>query len=138
MRELRLILLVENDPVQAKVVERAFETLEVKCLCIHFADGKEALVHLQHQNGEKPWLILLSLDLPGITGVEFLEAVKSDEMLKTIPVVLLAASSHQDDIVRSFELGASGYVIKTSEHDALLETIRTIVQYWSLCERPVI
>ncbi|MHC4145357.1 MAG: response regulator, partial [Planctomycetota bacterium] len=55
-----------------------------------------------------------------------------------IPVVLLTASSHQDDITRSFELGAAGYMIKTSEHEGLLETIRTIVQYWSFCERPVV
>lgn len=138
MRELRPILLVENDPVQAKAVERAFEALKVMCPCVHSTDGKEALVHLRHENEEKPWLILLSLDLPGMTGVEFLEAVKSDEVLKTIPVVLLTTSSHQDDITQSFELGAAGYLIKTSEYEELLETIRTIAQYWSLCERPVI
>ena len=138
MKELRPILLVENDPVQAKAVERAFEALGVRSLCVHSTDGKEALVHLRHHNGEKPWLILLRLNLPGMTSVEFLEAVKSDKVLKTIPVVLLTASSHQDDITRSFELGAAGYMIKTSEYEGLLETIRTIVQYWSLCERPVI
>ena len=138
MRESRPILLVENDPVQAKAVERAFEVLGVRSPCVHSTDCKEALVHLRHQNGEKPWLILLSLDLPGMRGVEFLEAVKSDEVLKTIPIILLNTSSHQDDIAQSFELGAAGYMIKTSEYEGLLETIRTIVQYWSLCERPVI
>ncbi|MHC4226736.1 MAG: response regulator [Planctomycetota bacterium] len=138
MKESRPILLVENDPVQAKAVERAFEALEVRCPYVHSTDGEEALVHLRHKKGEKPWLILLSLDLPGMTGVEFLEVVKSDEVLKMIPVVLLTASSHQDDITRSFELGAAGYMIKTSEHEGLLETIRTIVQYWSFCERPVV
>lgn len=138
MKDSRPILLVENDPVQAKTVERAFEALNVRIPCIHFTDGNDALVHLRHQNREKPWLILLNLDLPGITGVEFLEAVKSDETLKTIPVVLLTASSQQDDIARSFELGAAGYMIKTSEYEGLLETIKTIAQYWNLCERPVI
>ena len=138
MKESRPILLVENDPVQAKAVERAFEVLGVRSPCVHSTDGKEALVHLQHQNGEKPWLILLSLDLPGMTGVEFLEVVKSDEVLKTIPVVLLTASSHQNDITQSFELGAAGYMIKTSEYEGLLETLRTIAQYWSLCKRPAI
>ena len=138
MKESRPILLVENDPVQAKTVERAFEALKVRNPCIHFTDGNDALVHLRHQNREKPWLILLSLDLSGITGVEFLEAIKSDEALKTIPVVLLTASSQQDDIARSFELGAAGYMIKTSEYEELLETLKTIAQYWNLCERPVI
>ena len=138
MKESRPILLVENDVVQAKAVERAFKALEVRCPCIHSTGGKEALVHLRQQNGEKPWLILLSLDLPGITGVEFLEAVKSDKALKIIPVVLLTASSHQDDIIRSFELGAAGYMVKTTEYEGLLETIRTIAQYWDLCESPVI
>ena len=138
MRESKPILLVENDPVQAKAVERAFEALEVRCPCVHSTGGKEALVQLRRQNREKPWLILLSLDLQGMTGVEFLEAVKSDERLKTIPVVLLTESSHKDDITKSFELGAAGYMIKNAEYEGLLETIRTIVQYWRLCERPVI
>ena len=138
MRESKPILLVENDPVQAKAVERAFEALEVRCPCVHSTGGKEALVHLRQQNREKPWLILLSLDLKGMTGVEFLEAVKSDERLKTIPVVLLTESSHKDDITKSFELGAAGYMIKNAENEGLLETIRTIVQYWRLCEKPVI
>jgi len=138
MKESRPILLVENDHVQAKAVERAFGALEIRSPCVHFTDGDDALVHLRHQNGEKPWLILLNLDLPGMTGAEFLETVKSDEALKTIPVVLLTASSHQNDITRSFELGAAGYMIKTSEYEGLLETIKTIAQYWNLCERPVI
>lgn len=138
MKESRPILLVENDPVQAKAVERAFGAHGVRSSCVNFADGNDALVHLRHQNGEKPWLILLNLDLPGMTGVEFLEAVKSDEVLKTIPVVLLTASSHQDDIARSFELGAAGYMIKIPEYEGLLETVKTIAQYWNLCEKPVI
>ena len=138
MKDSRPILLVENDPVQAKAVECAFDALEVRSPCVHFEDSNGALAHLRHQNGEKPRLILLSLDLPGITGAEFLEAVKSDKVLKTIPVVLLTTSSHQDDIARSFELGAAGYMIKTSEYKGLLETIKTIAQYWNLCESPVI
>jgi two-component system response regulator len=138
MKESRPILLVDNDLAQARIVERAFKALEVRCPCLHSASGKEALDHLRHENQEKPWLILLSLDLPGMTGVEFLETVKSDEAFKTIPVVLLTASSHQNDIARSFELGAAGYMIKTSDYEGLLETIKTIAQYWNLCERPVI
>jgi len=138
MKQSRPILLVENDLVQAKAVEHAFEALETKSPCVHFADGNEALVHLQHQNGEKPWLILLNLDLSGMTGAEFLETIKSDKALKTIPVVLLTESSHQNDITRSFELGAAGYMIKKPEYEGLLETIKTVAQYWNLCESPVI
>jgi CheY-like chemotaxis protein len=138
MKELRPILLVENDPVQAKAVKHAFKALEVRCPCVHFTDGNDALAHLRHQNGEKPWLILLSLDISGMAGSEFLGAVKSDKVLKTIPVVLLTASSLQDDIAQSFELGAAGYIVKTSEYEGLLETIKTIAQYWNLCQRPVI
>lgn len=138
MKESSPVLLVDNDPVQAMTVEQAFKTLGVRSPCVHFTDGNDALVHLRHQNGKKPWLILLNLDLPGMTGVEFLKTVKSDEVLKTIPVVLLTASSHQDEIERSFELGAAGYMVKNTEDEGLLETIRTIAQYWNLCESPVI
>lgn len=138
MKESRPILLVENDQMQAKSVKRAFETLGIRSPCVHFTDGNDALSHLRLQNGEKPWLILLNSDLPGMTGAEFLETIKSDETLKTIPVVLLTESSHQDDITRSFELGAAGYMIMTTEYEGLFETIKTIAQYWNLCESPVI
>jgi CheY-like chemotaxis protein len=138
MKESSPILLVDNDPMQAKAVERAFETLGVRSPCVYFANGNDALVNLRHQNAKKPWLILLNLELAGMTGVEFLETVKSDDVLRTIPVVLLTASSHQDEIEQSFELGAAGYVVTNAEDEGFLETIKTIAQYWNLCGSPVI
>lgn len=131
-------MLVENDLTQAKAIERAFKTLGIRNPRIHFTNGNDTLSHLRRQNGEKPWLILLNLDLPGMTGAEFLETIKSDEVLKKIPVILLTTSSNQDDITHSFELGAAGYMIMTPEYDGLLETIKTIAQYWNLCECPAI
>jgi len=138
MKVLRPIFLVESDHMQAKAVEDAFDALGVKSPFVHFTDGNDALSHLRHQNGDKPWLILLNSNQPGMIGEKFLETIKSDETLKTIPVVLLTESNDQDDITRSFELGAAGYMIKTREQEELLETIRTIAQYWNLCESPVI
>jgi hypothetical protein len=68
VKELRPILLVENDPVQARAVECAFDALKVRSLFIHSTDGREALAHLQDHTGEKSWLILYKFGPDGNVG----------------------------------------------------------------------
>jgi CheY-like chemotaxis protein len=133
-RNSRPILLVENDPVGATTIKRAFEDLKVASPLVHFADGDEALSHLRSQTEDKPWFILLSLGSPETREMEFLKVIKSEKTLKLIPVVLLAASSNQETVEQSFKLGAAGYIVKPSEHSQLLEAIRTILLYWTLCQ----
>lgn len=133
----RSILLVGNNPLEARIIERAFMDLKVTGSLVHSIDGEGALVHLRNQNETRPWLILLNLDLPKMTGLRFLETIKSDKVFKMIPVVILSTSVSQDIVTQSFELGAAGYIIKSLEHQQLIETLETIVRYWTLCERPL-
>ena len=84
MKNLKPILLVEDDRLDAMMVKRAFADLKVTNDLVHTKNGKEALKYLQDQSKTKPCVILLDLNMPEANGVEFLKIVKADETLKKI------------------------------------------------------
>jgi len=132
MRDLRPILLAEDDSVDAMTVKRALKDLKVTNRLVHVVDGEQALEYLRNESNKKPCLILLDLNMPKMNGIEFLKVAKADEMLKTIPVVVLTTSRQEQDIVESFELSVAGYMVKAVDYKKFVEVIRTIDLYWSL------
>lgn len=136
MRNLKPILLVEDDRVDAMMVQRALKELKVTNSLLSTKNGKEALEYLQDKSKEKPCVILLDLNMPKTNGVEFLRIVKADEALKSIPVVVLTGSTEEQDVIESFSLGVAGYIIKPVDYKKFVETIRTINLYWTLSELP--
>ena len=136
MRNMKPILLVEDDAVDAMTVKRALEDLKVTNGLPHVANGEEALEYLRGQGNQKPCIILLDLNMPKMNGIEFLKIAKADETLKNIPVIVLTTSKTAPDVVESFQLGAAGYMIKSVDYRQFVETIRTIDLYWTLSELP--
>lgn len=136
MRSARPILLVEDDTVDAMTVERAIGELKVKNQLVHSSDGEEALEYLRNQGSEKPCLILLDLNMPRMNGIEFLKVIKNDDILKSIPVVVLTTSRGEQDKVESFRLSVAGYIVKAVDYKKFVETIRMIDLYWTLSELP--
>jgi CheY-like chemotaxis protein len=138
MRNLKPILLVEDDSVDAMTVKRALKELKVINKLIHTLNGEEALNHLRaERNGSRPCIILLDLNMPKMNGVEFLKVAKADDKLKLIPVVVLTTSKEDRDVVESFKLGVAGYIVKPVDYKKFVESIRTIDLYWTLSELPV-
>lgn len=131
------ILLVEDDPVDAQAVKRALEDSNEAGTVAHVPSVREALAVLRSPQIDKPALILLDLNMPGTDGLEFIEIVKGDPYLRDIPIVVLTASNEPCDILRSFDLGIAGYMVKSSRYEGLLETIRTIQNYWNLSQSPL-
>jgi CheY-like chemotaxis protein len=129
-------LLVEDDSVDVMTVKRAFRDLHVANPLVPAGDGEEALAYLRNNGTAKPCVILLDLNMPKMSGTEFLKVVKEDQTLKMIPVVVFTTSSAEQDIARSFELGAAGYMVKSVDYDKFIETIRTIDSYWTLSKLP--
>ena len=136
MRTSKPILLVEDDDVDKLTIERAFTDLKIKTRLIPTHDGEEALEYLRNQNSKKPCFILLDWNMPKMNGAEFLKIIKTDDKLKKIPVVIHSTSSTREDINKSFELGAAGYMVKSQNYEKSMNTIRAIGQYWTLCEQP--
>ncbi len=136
MRTYKPILLVEDDDVDTLIIERAFTDLKIKTKLIPTHDGMEALEYLKNRNSKKPCFILLDWNMPKMNGAEFLKIIKTDDKLKKIPVVIHSTSSTREDINKSFELGAAGYMVKSQDYEKSMNTIRAIGQYWTLCEQP--
>jgi CheY-like chemotaxis protein len=131
MTKLKPILLVEDDIVDASTVKQALQDLRVKNPVVHKADGEEAIDYLREQVNQTPALILLDLNMPKISGVEFLQIIKADVRLQHVPVVVLTVSRYEQDKFDTFNLGVAGYVIKAVDYDEFLRAMDIIIRYWS-------
>jgi CheY-like chemotaxis protein len=136
MQNSKPILLVEDDSVDVMTVERALKDLEVASKLVPAGDGEEALTYLRGHGNTKPSVILLDLNMPKMNGIEFLKIVKADHGLKRIPVIVLTTSNSEQDIAKSFELGAAGYMVKSVDYKRFMQIIETIDSYWTLSKLP--
>ena len=136
MRSTKPILLVEDDAVDAMTVERAARDLKIANDLITVTNGEEALSYLQDPDNQLPCIILLDLNMPRMSGTEFLRITKNDDDLKCIPVVILTTSKEEEDKVESFNLGVAGYIVKPADYIQFMEAVRTIDLYWTLSEIP--
>ena len=128
------ILLVEDDPGDIELTRKAFLTSKMKVNLAVISDGDEALAYL-HREGEypdvqRPDLILLDLNLPGLSGQEVLQEIKSDKHLKSIPVVILTTSDSEEDILKTYSLGANCYVNKPLGLQEFMKSIESIETFW--------
>jgi DNA-binding response OmpR family regulator len=136
MRSAKPLLLVEDHPEEAIMIRRALVDAGITQELIHLPDAEEALAYLGSAANPKPALVLLDLNLPGMSGVEFLKALKRDASLAGIPVVMLSISDERRDILDSFDLSVAGYIVKPTDYGSLVETVRVIQDYWSLSRLP--
>jgi CheY-like chemotaxis protein len=130
-----VVLIVEDDPIDQKSIERAFSNQEVIDKVNVVASAEEALDYLrrskeQDSDAPRPSLILLDLALPGMQGKEFLKCIKEDERLCSIPVVILTCSDNQEDIEQSYKLYAAGYAQKPLNAAELDNIVKKLVKYW--------
>jgi CheY-like chemotaxis protein len=129
MAHVKPILLVEDDRLDSMAVRRALKELGVSNELMHACDGEEALTLLADQRHEMPCLILLDLNMPRMNGLEFLEAIRAEDALKSIPIVMVSTSEAQQDLARSLELGAVAYVVKCPDYAEFRENIRVVQKY---------
>ena len=132
------ILLIEDDPIDTKSIKSTLETMKVKSPLVHSNNSEEALIYLKNQKNKKPWLILLGMNMQSADGIDFLKTIKTDEHLKIIPVVIIAESNEDQNIIQGFEFGVAGYIVKPQDTSKITDTIRTIMDYWNLSELPPI
>ena len=136
MYNLKPILLIEDDDVDTMTVKRALGELKVENELVCKGNGEEALDYLRGGSDTEPSLVLLDLNMPKMNGFEFLKVLKSDGVLRRIPVVVLTTSKEESDVVASFDYGAAGYMVKPVDYKRFLETIDVINRYWTLSKLP--
>ncbi len=131
------ILLVEDDEDDIRMTKRAFEKGGINNKLYVVRDGEEAMDFLEHRgrysdpnDAPRPGLILLDLNMPRMNGHEVLDRIKSNEALKTIPVIVLTTSDDQKDVVRSYSHGANTFITKPVEFSKFVDAIITLGKYW--------
>ncbi|MFM0415110.1 response regulator [Paraburkholderia aromaticivorans] len=139
---LRPILLVEDNPNDVELTLIALEKTRLANPVVSLRDGEEALQYLRREgqwanrSEDNPAVILLDKKLPKIDGHEVLKAVRSDENLKRIPVVMLTSSREESDLLRSYDLGVNAYVVKPVAFDDFMAAINDLGMFWAVLNEP--
>lgn len=134
----QVILLVEDSEADAYAVRRAFHSSNLRNTLVHVGDGSEALDYLYRRgrySRDEDWagpvgLVLLDLNLPGLSGAEVLEHIRGEPDTKSVPVVVLTTSDSPDDVNRCYAIGANSYVKKPVRMDDFLEAVTRLQSYW--------
>lgn len=137
---LLTFLLVEDDDNHAHLVMRSLKKARVQNQVFRVCDGATALAFLRRQ-GEycdkpHPDVVLLDLKLPKLNGHEVLAAIKSDETLKTIPVVVMTTSNAESDRAKAYEHHANSYVVKPLDFDRFRDLVKDLCLYWGVWNEP--
>ncbi len=129
MQTTKPLLLVDDDQLDAMIVERSLLELNITNELVHKYDGEDALEYLQDCS-TLPCAILLDVNMPRMNGFEFLRHVKADNALRDIPILMLTTSTAKDDMTLSFELGAVEYIVKTPSIGEFLKSLETVAGYF--------
>jgi CheY-like chemotaxis protein len=142
MTPLGRILIVEDDPNDVELTLMALTDYNLANEVVVARDGEEALDYLYcrgsfsgRSNGN-PAVTLLDLKLPKIGGLEVLRQIKSDERLKSIPVVVLTSSHEEKDVMRSYSLGVNAYVVKPVDFHEFVNAVKELGVFWAVVNVP--
>ncbi len=131
------ILMAEDDADDRMLVKEAFAESHIANNILFVEDGVELLEYLRHQGKYKdtdlypdPHLILLDLNMPRKDGREAIKEIKANPETRKTPVVILTTSTAEEDILRSYDIGAAGYITKPVTFEALVKVVRGIEEYW--------
>jgi two-component system response regulator len=128
------ICLVEDDPDHVTLISRAIREIHRNVVVTTLNDGGAALAWLGAVE-TLPDLILLDINMPGLSGFDVLSSVKQHDRLRRVPVVMLTSSDLASDVARAYELGASGYISKPSYLHDLRAVLGNTLLYWSAMRR---
>ena len=134
---MRKIMMIEDNEDHALLIKRGLEAPD--CSVDHCINGLEALKIFQQVKNfdSRPNLILLDVQLPGMSGFDILKEIKKMAPLSHVPVIMLTTSARREEIERAYQFGASGYVVKSDDFPALIKKLTSIKEYWfSVVESP--
>ena len=131
------ILMADDDPDDRLLTKMALSKSRLANPLLFVEDGEELLEYLQRrgayedpERSPQPGLILLDLNMPRKSGYEALEEIKNDPNLKRIPIVVMTTSQADEDVVKSYDLGANSYITKPITLNGLVEVMQQLGKYW--------
>lgn len=135
------ILLIEDDPGHARLIAKNLQRAKISNEIVTLTDGQQALDYLfgMDENGNQapaPFLVLLDLNLPVLSGYQVLERMKSHPRTRHIPVIILTTTDDPSEIKRCYELGCNVYVVKPVEYTQFAEAIQKLGLFFSVVTVP--
>ena len=138
----KIILLVEDNPSDIGLTQRAFARSHVANELVVAEDGQEALDYLfaggkyaGRDVSDIPALVLLDLKLPRVDGLEVLRQIRADQRTHRLPVVIMTTSKEEQDVAQSYDLGANSYIRKPVDFKQFVESVEHLGLYWLVIER---
>jgi CheY-like chemotaxis protein len=138
MSPIKSILLAEDSHEDAELTLAAFAEIKIANQVVVVKDGVEALEYLRCENKfqsrekELPAVLLLDIKMPRMSGIEVLQAVRSDPGLKHLPVVMLTSSREEPDLKKCYELGVNAYVVKPVNISDFIHSVKHLGVFWAL------
>jgi CheY-like chemotaxis protein len=133
------LLLVEDNPDDIIIIQRAIKEAKIINKMWVVRDGQEAVDFLKHQGqfqdeatSPKPGLILLDINIPKINGLDVLNLIKQDSDLKRIPTIILTVSRRDEDIIKGYNYGCNSFFQKPLEFEKFVDVVKQIGLYWGL------
>ena len=142
MADLKRILLAEDNANDAELTLAALGEQGMAAGVVVVRDGTEALDYLFRRGAwsargpEEPCVVVLDIKMPKMGGLEVLRAIKSDETLKSLPVVMLTSSREKGDLLRSYQLGDNAYVVKPVDFGQFSAAVRQLGLFWAEVNEP--
>jgi len=130
------ILMIEDDDVDAKGMERSFKKRRIANPIVRAKDGLEALEFLENGKIPSPYIILLDLQMPRMNGLEFLTSIRNHELLKSSVVFVLTTSHAEEDITAAFNQQIAGYFVKDEVGANFCEMLDMLEGYWRIAYLP--
>lgn len=128
------ILLIDDSEAEAKLFETALRQAAPRVNLYWVATGKEGFEYLRREYRFRDVgptsLIVCDLNLPGMTGFEFLAQMKGDRRTASTPLVVYSGSAAQEDVVRAYALGANSYIVKAMTMESIVQQLKALVHYW--------
>lgn len=138
MEELKIILLVEDNPNDVELTLEALSEHNLANQVISLRDGVEAMEYLQYEGKYKlrkkgnPAAILLDIKMPRMDGIEVLQFIRSHAALKLIPVIMLTSSREEPDLKKCYELGVNAYVVKPVDFKDFMDAVKQVGVFWAM------
>ena len=126
------VLFIEDDMIETMKLQRATSKFDTKHNIIEAKNGEEALGILK--GSPLPDIILLDLNMPRMSGIEFLTILKADDRLKYLPTIILTTSENRADLLTCFQIGIAGYIIKPLKYEDYESKLKKVFEYWEVSE----
>ena|ERR1700722_1898399 len=142
MKNLKKILLVEDDPGDVELTLTALKEQHLANRVVVVRDGEEALDYLfsrgqfTNREGGTPAVVFLDNKMPKIGGLEVLKTIRADEHLRTVPVVVLSSSGEPRDLIDFYKNGVNGYVVKPLDFREYIKAVQQLGSFWAIANEP--